>query len=125
MAASASALRPRSPWSPGDDCGTGGRVTPTSLAADECICFEGALSGTSNYAFRFVTLTNSNDCAKLTGNFLDIKARARCPGQAGDDVLIATGSVSYLGGGDGADDSCTLDGVTKTDNDGSKYSGCE
>ena len=42
-----------------------------------------------------------------------------------DDTLTATGTVSLLSGGDGAGDSCTLDGVKKTDSDGSTYSGCE
>ena len=32
---------------------------------------------------------------------------------------------SYMRGGQGLGDSCTLNGVKKTDSDGSKYSGCE
>ena len=46
-------------------------------------------------------------------------------GDEDDDTLTATGSVRYMQGGPGADDSCTLDGVTKTDSDGFTYDGCE
>ena len=46
-------------------------------------------------------------------------------GGGGADTLTATGSVLRLRGEGGAGDSCTLDGVTKTAGDGSKYSGCE
>jgi len=55
------------------------------------------------------------------------RSRPRFLPQGGpdDDTLTATGTVSLLSGGDGAGDSCTLDGVKKTDSDGSTYSGCE
>ena len=46
-------------------------------------------------------------------------------GGGGDDTLTATGSVERLRGEGGAGDSCTLNGVTKTAGDGSKFSGCE
>ena len=50
---------------------------------DECVCFEGELSGDS-ISMYVVTLTNSNDCAKVTGSRLKIKARARRPFRAHD-----------------------------------------
>ena len=37
----------------------------------------------------------------------------------------ATGSVFLLRGEGGAGDSCTLNGVTKTESDGIRYGGCE
>ena len=40
-------------------------------------------------------------------------------------TLTATGTVTRLRGEGGAGDSCTLDGVTKTASDGSKFAGCE
>ena len=46
-------------------------------------------------------------------------------GGGGADTLTATGSVIRLRGEGGAGDSCTLDGVTKTASDGSKFAGCE
>ena len=46
-------------------------------------------------------------------------------GGGGADTLTATGSVLRLRGEGGAGDSCTLDGVTKTASDGSKFAGCE
>ncbi len=46
-------------------------------------------------------------------------------GGGGADTLTATGSVLRLRGEGGAGDSCTLDGVTKTAGDGSKFAGCE
>jgi len=57
--------------------------TDPSLAAGECVCFEGALSGTGSPRLE-VTLTNSNDCAKVTGDWVEIKARARRPFRARD-----------------------------------------
>ena len=46
-------------------------------------------------------------------------------GGGGDDTLTAIGTVTRLQGEGGAGDSCTLDGVTKIDSDGSKFAGCE
>ena len=49
-------------------------------------------------------------------------------GDEDDDTLTATGSVRYMQGGPGADDSCTLDGIRKVEGDGSYYDpyrGCE
>ena len=55
------------------------------------------------------------------------RSRPRFLPQGGpdDDTLTATGTVTRLQGGAGAGDSCTLDGVTKTASDGSKFAGCE
>lgn len=101
-----SAARPENPIAAGGDCNLccGGctKKTPTdaaavgydfstdpSLAAGECVCFEGALSGTSNSNRQFVTLTGPNDCAKVNGDFVEIKARARRPCRARSYVMVA------------------------------------
>ena len=46
-------------------------------------------------------------------------------GGGDDETLTATGSVAFLRGNAGAGDSCTLNGVTKTESDGIRYGGCE
>ena len=48
----------------------------------ECVCFEGALSGDGvvpgvGIVFEEVKLTDSNDCAKVDGDYVKIQARAR------------------------------------------------
>ena len=49
-------------------------------------------------------------------------------GGGGNDTLTATGSVERMWGGDGASDSCAVDGIRKAEGNGSNsdpYFGCE
>ena len=82
----------KTPTSPGGDCvdysGLGDCVD--FGGTDECVCFEGEVSGESFYydyadsgiRFENVVLTSKNDCAKVTGDYVRIDARARRPFRA-------------------------------------------
>ena len=65
----------------------------SGLPAGECVCFEGALSGNSPTDRQVVTLTNSNDCALVTGNNLEIRVRARRPNVPRAVRLLADGGI--------------------------------
>lgn len=95
-----------------DSCcgGCSRKTTGTDFSAEtECVCFEGELSGPDARKRQVVTLTDFNDCARVTGEYLVVY------GLEGDDAIIAVGNYNYLIGGGGVD-SCKATGARNSVN---------
>jgi len=88
------------------DCRIGTPECVDFSGLDECVCFEGEVSGESFYYdyadngidFENVVLTSKNDCAKVDGDYVKIYARARRQSTR-TSRFLADGGVPRRAGG--------------------------